>query len=160
MITIDISTAVIVALYTLVGVVLIKKNPHRVLSFLLIAYIVSAIITTMISKWYSFSLLIPLLYYGIFFQITQNIIKHLENKPRKGGKRYKNTKGYRIFVFILSSLSIVSIPRALETSPFGGVLLWFIILLAPIGLIWSMLAKIDELASEIESKLQEYRSEP
>lgn len=63
-------------------------------------------------------------------------------------------KGHRIFVFILSSLSIVSIPMVLETSPFGGVLLWFILLLAPIGLIWSMLAKIDELASEIEGKLK------
>lgn len=84
MITINISTAVIVALYTLVGVVLIKKNPHKVQSLLLIAYIVSAIITSKISKWYSFSLLIPLLYYGIFLQITQNIIKRLENKLRKG----------------------------------------------------------------------------
>ncbi|ASJ12118.1 hypothetical protein [Thermococcus thioreducens] len=149
MITIDISTAVIVALYTLVGVVLIKKNPHKALSLLLIAYIVSAIITSKISEWYSFSLLIPLLYYGIFLQITQNIIKYLENKPKKGGKRYKNMKGYRILVFIPSSLGIVSIPMILETSPFGGVLLWFIILLAPIGLIWSMLSKIDELASEI-----------
>ncbi|ASJ05614.1 hypothetical protein [Thermococcus barossii] len=154
MITIDISTAVTVALYTLTGIVLIKKNSHKVLSLLLIGYIVSAITTSRISKWYSFSLLIPLLYYGIFLQITQNIIKRLGNKLGKGFEESKNMKGRRIFVFALSSLSILSIPMVLETSPFGGVLLLFIILLTPIGLIWSMLAKIDELALEIESKLK------
>ncbi|WP_297092063.1 hypothetical protein [Thermococcus sp.] len=156
MITINILTAAIVVLYTSLGVMLIKKNPSRILSLLLAGYTISAVITSKISKWYSFSLLIPLVYYSIFLQITQNIIKHLE-RPRinyrddmRVSRNTGNTKRYRMLVFVLSFLSILIIPVVLEIAPFGGVLLWFIILLAPLGVMWSMLAEIDEFELELE----------
>ena len=160
MITINILTVTIVILYIFLGVMLTKKNPSRIFSLLLVGYIISALITSKISKWYSLSLLVPLAYYSIFLRITQNKLKHLENPrinyrddtgvPQNTG----NMKKYRMLVFALSLLSILIIPIMLEIAPFGGVLAWFIMLLAPLGLAWSILAEIDELKLEPKHNLK------